>query len=168
MKKTEEFIKKLIELAGFIDYKVDLTSEKRGLIFIHDNPSLIKDNLPLLVENINYLSQLVARKFGEEPVFFDVNNYRRERENLLTELARAAARKVVATKKEVSLPAMNSYERRIIHIELAMHPDVKTESTGFGKNRFVIVKPVSQLAPDGAQQTTENSESQNLPQVASR
>jgi len=35
---------------------------------------------------------------------------------------------------------MSAYDRRIIHTELAAHPDVKTESAGEGKQRRVVVK----------------------------
>src|SRR6185295_16804276 len=95
----------------------------------------------------NHLIQLVARKQGAQPVFLDINNYRREREHLIVELARATARKAVATKTEIPLPAMNSYERRLAHMELAAHPEVTTESVGRGRSRYVIVKPLSERAP---------------------
>jgi spoIIIJ-associated protein len=62
---------------------------------------------------------------------------------LIGELARAAAKKATATKTEISLPAMNSYERRLVHVELAVRPDVKTESAGEGKERYVIIKPIA-------------------------
>jgi predicted RNA-binding protein Jag len=41
---------------------------------------------------------------------------------------------------------MNSYERRIVHVELAIHPEVTTESMGVGKERYVIVKPIEEKA----------------------
>jgi len=72
----------------------------------------------------------------------DVNNYRRQREDLIVELAKAAARKVAATQTEISLPPMNAYERRLIHAELAERPDLKTESKGEGKERAVVIKPL--------------------------
>lgn len=143
MEQWNLFIKKTIDLLGFADYTVDLDVEHRhGSIFIHDHPTLVKENLPTLVESVNYLVQLIARKRGESPIFFDINNYRRERENLIVELVRASARKVLATKQELSLPAMNSYERRLAHIELAAHPSVITESVGTGRERYVIIKPI--------------------------
>jgi predicted RNA-binding protein Jag len=37
---------------------------------------------------------------------------------------------------------MNAYERRLIHAELAARPDVKTESLGEGRGRYVVVKPI--------------------------
>ena len=96
-----------------------------------------------MVINLDYLVKLMANKIGEaSPFFVDINNYRRERENLILELARAAARKVIATKQEISLPAMNAYERRLVHLELVSRPDVKTESVGEGKSRYVVIKPI--------------------------
>ncbi len=144
MEHWEQFIKTLIEGLGFTNYKVDIDAEHRhGAVFIYEDQELVKGNLPALVEAINHLVQLIAQKQNSQPIFFDINNYRRERETLIGELARAAARKVVATKEPISLPAMNSYERRIVHTELAANPEVRTESQGAGKERYVIIKPVA-------------------------
>lgn len=130
---------------GFDDYRVDVDPEHHhARLFIHSDPGLVKENLPVLVESLNLLLHLAAKKKGDQPIFLDINNYRSERENLIAELVRAAARKVVATQKEIPLPAMNSYERRIAHLELAHHPDVFTESVGKGKSRYVVVKPITQ------------------------
>jgi len=143
MEKWETFIKKLIEAMGFRDYKLEIDEEHRhGSIYLFDGEQIVKDNLPTLVESLNHLFQLISQRRGTEAIYLDINNYRKEREKLITELAKAAARKVVATKKEIALPAMNSYERRIVHMELAAHPEVKTESQGTGKERSVTIRPL--------------------------
>ena len=143
MENWETFIKKIISEMGFNDYSVEIDGEHHhGKVFIHEDSELIKENLPALVESFNHIIQLVSKKNNQVPIFLDVNNYRHERENLIVELARATARKVVATKQEISLPSMNSYERRIAHVELAAHPDVVTESFGNGRDRYVVVKPI--------------------------
>lgn len=127
---------------GFRDFHVEVREERRGTVFIYDNQALVKEALPALVASLNHVVQLVGRKHGIPPVIFDVNNYRQERENLIVELAKAAAKKVHMTRAEVPLPVMNSYERRIVHTALAVHPEVTTESVGEGKERYVVVKPV--------------------------
>lgn len=77
---------------------------------------------------------------GEAPYVVDVNYYRRERERLIVELARAAARKAVATKTQIELPPMNGYERRLVHVEITTHQELKTESVGLGKDRHIIIR----------------------------
>lgn len=144
MAHIELFIKTLIQLLGFRDYTLEIdASHRHGTIFIHDDPTLVKENLPMLVESVNHLSQLFSKKNGEPPLFFDINNYRREREDLIVELTRVSARKALATKQEIPLPAMNAYERRIAHLTLAAHPDLTTESVGKGRGRYVVIKPIS-------------------------
>jgi len=135
---------------GFADFRAELDETGRHIgVFIYDDPRLIKENLPTLVESMNHLLQLVSQKNGETAVFVDVNNYRKEREGLIVELAKAAARKVLATKEPISLPAMNSYERRLVHVELAVHPEITTESEGAGRERCVTIKLVSRPAVQG-------------------
>ena len=144
MEQIQAFVQKIVEFMGFSDFHVDLQDEKRGAVFIYDSPTLVKESLPVLVVSVNHLAQLVSRKLNLPTIFFDVNNYRRERENLITELARAAAKKALTTRAEVCLPAMNSYERRLVHTALAAHPEVTTESAGEGKERYVVVKLIGE------------------------
>jgi predicted RNA-binding protein Jag len=147
MDNWESFIKKTLELIGFNDYNLEIKLEERkGSLFIYEDQELLKENLPAMVESMNHLLQMVAKKNQDATIFLDINNYRHDRENLITELARAAAKKASVTKVEISLPAMNSYERRLVHMELAVHPEVKTESAGEGKERYVIIKPISSEA----------------------
>ena len=135
-------IQKIIELAGFGDFSVDYDKENRKVSIFINEGDWLKDWLPSLVTNFSHLIKLLAKKAGEENVFIDINNYRREREQIIVDLARAAARKVLISRTEVKLPAMNAYERRLIHVELSTRPDVKTESQGEGTERCVIVKPL--------------------------
>jgi len=74
-------------------------------------------------------------------VILDINNYRHNREEFLKEVAKETAHRVILTKEPIKLPAMNAYERRIIHMELATHPDVATESEGEEPERYLVVKP---------------------------
>jgi len=143
MDTWETTIKNIIEKIGFRDYRLDWVAEQdRGSLFIYENEYWLREHLPMIVESMNHVLQMMAKKNQSKPVFLDINNYRQEREGLIAELARAAAKKVHQTKEQVSLPAMNSYERRLVHVELALHPEVKTESVGEGKDRYVIIKPI--------------------------
>ena len=123
------FVNTLIERLGFSSYKVEIDEEfRRGSIFIYEQEELVRQHAPSLIEAINHISQLAAKKHEAPHVFFDINNYRKEREQLITELARGAARKVASTKESIELPLMNSYERRIVHNAFKDDPDVATWS----------------------------------------
>lgn len=75
-------------------------------------------------------------------VVVDINNYRWQMEERLRELAHRAAKEAMFTRQPVKLPFMNAYERRIIHTELALRPDINTESEGEDPNRYIVVKPL--------------------------
>ena len=140
--QIKETINQIIEKIGFDDFSVEANEESRRVSVLISDAKFFKDMLPYFVSDMNYLVRLITKKQDWEDIIIDVNNYLKEREGLILELARAAARKSVATKEEISLPPMNSYERRLVHTELADRPDLKTESAGEGKDRYVVIKPL--------------------------
>jgi len=144
METWDKIIKNIINGMGFSDYRLETAEDgSRNSLFIYENENLVRENLPNIVESLNHVLQMIAKKNDTRMIFLDVNNYRQERETLIAELARAAAKKASTTKQDVALPTMNSYERRIVHVELAIHPDVTTESIGEGKERYIVIKPIA-------------------------
>ncbi len=142
MSDATQDIKKIVELMGFAEATF-LNDGASGHVAIFVNEGeFFKKHLPHFVANLDHIAKLIAKKNDAAAIHIDVNNYRKERETLIVEIARGAARKAAATKGDVVLPAMNAYERRLIHAELASRPDVKTESIGEGKERYVVVKPI--------------------------
>ncbi len=132
----------LLTLMGFEDPGVEVNEEYRKVSLILDD-NYVRENILIVLSAFEHLVNLMVRKQQEEyaaPYVVDVNFYRKERERLISELARAAAKKALMTKQEVELPAMNAYERRLVHMEITTHPELKTESMGTGKERRVIIK----------------------------
>lgn len=144
MEQLRNKIEELLQRAGIDDFSVQLdATNNRIKVFVNNDSEVFKALIPRFVTGLDHIARLLHK--GEEALgafCVDVNNYRAEREQLLVELAKAAARRVAATRVEVELPAMNAYERRLIHVELASRPDVSTESSGEGKQRRVIVRPL--------------------------
>jgi len=97
------------------------------------------------IKALEIVLRLIIKKQSENisAVHLDINNYREFKNETLRELAKKAARRARFYKTPVTLEAMSAYDRRIIHTELAAHPDIKTESTGEGINRRVVVKYIS-------------------------
>ncbi len=71
----------------------------------------------------------------------DVNDYRKSRTDYLIGIARDAARRVIQTQRAEALSPMSSYERRLVHTELASYKEIQTESVGQEPRRRIIVKP---------------------------
>jgi len=73
------------------------------------------------------------------PVIIDVEGYKQRRYQSLQSLALRIADQVKTSKSPFKLEAMPSFERRIIHLTLADHPEVTTFSTGEGESRRVVI-----------------------------
>ena len=73
------------------------------------------------------------------PIVIDVEGYKQRRYEALRALAHRMAEQVKAKEVPFALEPMPAYERRIIHLTLADHPDVTTESIGEGDYRKVVI-----------------------------
>jgi len=73
------------------------------------------------------------------PITIDVEGYKQRRYQALQAFAQRMAEQVKSREIPFSCEPMTAYERRIIHLTLADDPDVKTESTGIGEARRVVI-----------------------------
>lgn len=113
-------------------------------IFINDF-SFRAENMSYSITSFETILRLIIKRRVENIAAFhlDINNYRAQKSDGLRELAKKAAKRARFYKTPVALEAMSSYDRRIIHAELSSHPDIKTESTGEGSDRRVVVKYIN-------------------------
>ena len=83
---------------------------------------------------------IVSRRLAARAnLMVDVEGYQEKRYQTLVNLAQRVAQRVVSSGSSVSLEPMPPDERRIVHLALADHPSVTTESTGVGPDRQVVV-----------------------------
>ena len=82
------------------------------------------------------------------PVIIDVESYKQHRYEVLQTLATRIAEQVRDRGMPFTLRPMPAFERRIIHLTLADHPDVATQSTGVGETRRVVILPRDKLGQD--------------------
>ncbi|MFA5310350.1 MAG: R3H domain-containing nucleic acid-binding protein [Candidatus Paceibacterota bacterium] len=97
----------------------------------------------LVLADIQLLLRKVIKKKTDKDFYLslDVDNYKKNKEDYLRDVAQSVADEVSRTKKEKELPFTSSFDRRIVHMALADRKDVMTESVGEGEERKVIVKP---------------------------
>jgi spoIIIJ-associated protein len=95
------------------------------------------------LDHLQYLARLlIAKEIGHYiNLVIDVEGYKSHRMQVLQQLAQRMAERVVTLHKPVALEPMPANERRIIHLTLRDHPDVRTESVGSGDNRKVTIIP---------------------------
>lgn len=134
-----EAVKEFMGNIGFPGAEVSLDEERRKVIILIEN-RFIEDNIVTILPAFDHIINTILKKKGLIPHVIDINYYRKERERIIVELAKAGAKKAMITKQEVELPPMNGYERRIVHMEITTHPELTTESVGIGKDRHVVIK----------------------------
>ncbi len=92
---------------------------------------------------LQYIVRLIVGHQTEAwvPIIIDVEGYKQRRYETLRALAWRLAEQVKTRGVPFTLEPMLAYERRIIHLALADHPDVTTESIGEGEARKVVIRP---------------------------
>ena len=114
-------------------YKVILEGDKLGSLIGRRGETL---------DAIQQLTSYAVNRSGEKNrarIQVDAENYREKREQSLERLAEKVAAKVVKYRRNVTLEAMNAYERHVIHTALQDAKDVSTFSIGTEPNRRVVV-----------------------------
>lgn len=105
-----------------------------------NNAILIGRNGSSLNGLSNLLRNAVSSKFKRK--FFvnlDINNYKQNRYDKLKHMAVRVAKNVQSSKVDAALDPMPNDERRIIHKELATMENIKTQSEGRGRNRYLKI-----------------------------
>lgn len=158
MADLETFLKKYVEKTltemGLPSEVTIQTTEDRVLIDLKpaeesDTSLLIGFHGQTLNALQTVLRAVVFKNFKEAPsILVETGGYRMEREEELKRRALEAADKARFLLKEVSFPAMSSYERRVIHVALAEEKGVITESRGEGRERHTVVVPESVKAKE--------------------
>ena len=113
-------------------YQVVLEGENMGALIGHRGETL---------DAIQQLTGYAVNRGRSHRVriHVDAEGYRARREESLNRLARKTAGKVVKYRRNITLEAMNAYERHVIHTALQDYPGVSTFSTGTEPNRRTVV-----------------------------
>ena len=143
--EIKNIVAEFFNKAGF-ETNIDI-EQKEGVINIDiktkDAQTLI-GRQGLILADIQLLLRKIIKKETNEDfyLFVDIDNYKKNKENYLKDLAWSVADEVLKTGQEKEMPLMSSFDRRIVHIELQQRNDVLVESIGEGEERRIIIKPV--------------------------
>lgn len=143
IKETIGQLLKLIDFQGGVD--IDYSDENNILVNIQtEQAGFLIGQAGANLNALQHLARILVSKKNGQPIRFilDVNNYRKNRLELLKELAKDIAKQALSKKVSLVLHPMPAYERRIIHLALADEPEINTQSTGQEPRRRIVVKPV--------------------------
>lgn len=170
--EIERFLKTVLRNAGFrVRFEIR-DSDNRHPGF--ENPDVTVNftgpDVDLLLVNraevllaLEHLTMEALRVPPEDHarICFDANDYRALRIEELRLSAAAAAEKVRRTGAPFAFSPMTSRERRIVHLALRDEKGVRSESSGVGPQRHVVVHPTEAPAaqrtpppPPGPQYST--------------
>ncbi len=115
------------------EFKIKAQSEESGLVIGTQGAHFSAFN--------HILRRFFAKKYGEDTkISFDVNGYREKVEDDLKKQFQVLVERARSLRANVEMSPASSYERMLIHSLATEFKDIKTESTGEGRERRVVIK----------------------------
>ena len=157
--QIEEFLDTVFDHLDFdVEYEIlegqhlhpELEDPDLLVKFTGPDVDLLLANKAELMLAVEFLTMEVLRMPPEHHsrLCYDANDYRMLRIEELRLSAITAAEKVKQTRRPFHFNPMNSRERRIIHLSLRNETEIRSESTGTGPFRQVVVLPLDMPLPE--------------------
>jgi spoIIIJ-associated protein len=146
----EEYIKNIIkeffDKMGFdVDFSVLMENSIIKINLKTNEASYLIGEKGEVLFNIQHIIYLILKKnikdFNFTSLELDINDYKKKKVNFLKSVISDIADEVALSRKEITLPPMSAYERKIVHLQIAERKDVVSESVGQEPERKIIIKP---------------------------
>lgn len=133
-------LEELLKSMG-IDFDLQYNSDTNTIEIETDSHALLIGKRGENLRALQYIFNIIrAHKLVDsEFVALDVAGYKKERIQKVKRIAEEAAAEVLHTGVEKTLPPMNSYERRQVHMVMADIPELVTKSVGDDPNRSIVI-----------------------------
>ena len=142
---ASQVLKEVLEIGGF-SASVNLIEDTDEHIEVElhgsDLKRLIGERGETLLAIQFLLNRMVSRKAeGDQLIVLDAGGYRERRQNALESLAKKLAGRAEKEQKVVKISPMSPHDRRVVHQTLSELESVRTESTGDGLYRNLLIIP---------------------------
>ncbi len=142
-----DYLERLLDILDFDgDIDLDVEGERAVVSIIGDGDvnKLVGERGEVL-DALQELTRLAATaETGQRSrLMLDVAGYRARRRTELSELGISTAEQVVDGGEPITLPAMNPFERKIVHDAVATVAGVESSSEGEEPRRRVVISPAS-------------------------
>ncbi|GKT04320.1 RNA-binding cell elongation regulator Jag/EloR [Furfurilactobacillus entadae] len=131
----------LAEIGVDADAEAETYHHGATITFMTEQEGLLIGRHGRTINALQVLGQTFMLRLGMQhfELMLDVSGYRDRRAATLRRLADATARDVIASGEDIRLDPMPSYERKVIHGQLAKNDHVTTFSQGREPRRSVVV-----------------------------
>ncbi len=153
----ETTVTDLIEKLGFIATVKVMAPVDPETVFVcsvqvEEGQNFLIGQYGMNLAAFQHLVRILVRKRSLEKleIIVDINNYFRDKKQLLEKEATSAMEEAIQRNTPITLRSMLPYERKIVHAFLATNASVKTESIGMGDDRRVIVSPTPTTSTEGS------------------
>lgn len=144
--KVSEILENILGLLGLAgSFEVE---EKEDGVFISidaEDPGILIGRNGETLASLQLLLNLIASRQmpGEDTkrIIVDVSEWRKSKEDELASKAASWAQKVIETGEPMELAPMPAWQRRIVHLTIQQTAGVKSESTGEGIERRLVISP---------------------------
>lgn len=141
--KIKDVLSTILKFMGMKPYEIHIKQEGNYPIFeiSCEYEGLLIGHHGKTIESIQYLlNKIINPKEKDKTKFFiDIGGYLNKHKENLKKTTDIAVKKVKEKNEDISLPPMNAYDRRIIHLYLKDSLDVSTCSQGEGNLRHVVI-----------------------------
>lgn len=134
--------------------EVEVTDDNvRVILVTEDNRVLVGQNGQVLEALQHLVAKALTKDKGEKRITIEMENYKEKREFNLRYITQKVCEKVLAERCTVTLKPMNSYDRRLVHMEVAQFAGVESRSVGDGSvKRLQIYAQASASSGASAQE----------------
>ena len=142
--KAKKVVSQLFKLLGVKDsFEINESDEVLEIVLETEESGIIIGRHGDTLESLQLILSLVlAKEVGEfKRVSLEVGDYKKNREDYLKNLAAQTKERVLSENREVSLPDLKPWERRVVHMFFQEDDEVVSESVGEGKERTLVVRP---------------------------
>jgi spoIIIJ-associated protein len=150
--ETKKLLDDLILKSGFDVVKTEVILDETGSYYwYHIETSEPKYLIGHNGETLQALNHIARRMLEttetaeDKTILIDVNNYQKTRVDNLKTIAHMMAERARFFKSSVEIDPMTAFERKIIHTFLENKNDIKTESTGIGRDRRVVIRYIGNI-----------------------
>lgn len=141
IKETIKNFFDLLEIDG--DFELSEEEDQVNIVLSTQDTGLVIGYHGEVLESLQLiLSLAISKKIGHfVRVSLEVDGYKKNRTEWLEKLATQTKERALSENKEIALPNLKSWERRIVHMFLQDDNEVTSESVGEGRDRTLVIKP---------------------------